>query len=132
MYNIWCEVKKFNIILVIIGIIFSVLSIFIDEKYDYTILLITLVLIVYLIKCVLKYLSLKKHGVLIENVVYDFKIIKNNEKVLIVNYQLKDGNKIQLFKKKQNWGNVLNSGTTKVLINPSNPKQYFVFDPEVN
>ena len=60
MYNIWCEVKKSNIVFVVLGICFSIGSFFIDRKYDYVILIVTLVLIVYLLKCILKYLSLKK------------------------------------------------------------------------
>lgn len=131
MYNIWCEVKKINVILVVVGIILTIMPIFIDAKYDYSVLLITILLIIWLLKDILKYLSLKKHGVLIENVSYDLKIIKDNEKVLIVNYQLNDGNVVQLFKKKREWGNTLDNGTTKILINISNPKQYYIFDPDI-
>ena len=42
MFNIWCKVKKINIFLVVFGLIFSVGSIFIDEKYDYKSLILTI------------------------------------------------------------------------------------------
>lgn len=71
MYNIWCEVKKSNIVLVVLGICFSIGSFFIDSKYDYMILIVTLLLIAYLLKCIFKYLSLKKHGTFIQNIPYD-------------------------------------------------------------
>ena len=132
MYNIWCEVKKNNIILIIIGIIFSIVELFINNKYDYSILIITILLIAYLIKCISKYFSLKKHGIIINNIPYEFKQIKNNDKVLVINYQLNNGNYIQLFKKKKKWKNIQNTGTTKLFINPSNVRQYFIFDPTNN
>ena len=129
MYNVWCEVKKSNIILIVIGMIVVIMDFYMNGKCDYYFLIIVLLLIAYLVKCILKYLSLKKHGILIENVSYEFKEIKNNEKVLVVSHKLDDGNYIQLFKKKKNWENVSKIGTTKLLINPSNVKQYFIFDP---
>lgn len=132
MYNIWCEVKKSNIVFVVLGICFSIGSFFIDGKYDYVILIVTLLLIVYLLKCILKYLSLKKHGTLIQNVPYEFKQINDKEKVLIVNYQLNNGDSIQLFKKKLNWDNTNSTGITNVLIDFNNLKNYFVFDPKIN
>lgn len=132
MYNIWCEVKKTNIILITIGIFFSIIELFVGNKYNYSILIITLLLIAYLIKCIFKFFSLKKNGILIDNIQYEFKELKNKEKILIINYQLDTGNCIQLFKKKTNWKSTQNTGTTKLLINPSNIKQYFIFDPKDN
>ena len=132
MYNIWCEVKKSNIVLVVLGICFSIGSLFIDSKYDYMTLICTLLVTAYLLKCIFKYLSLKKHGTLIQNIPYEFKQINDKEKVLIVNYQLNNDNSIQLFKKKLNWGNANPTGTTNVLIDPNNPKKYSIFDPKIN
>ena len=132
MYNIWCEVKKENVFLIILGLICSIGSFFIDVQYDYVVLIVTLLLIAYLLKSIFKYLSLKKNGTLIQNIPYEFKQINDKEKVLIINYQLNNGNYIQLFKKKLNWGNVSSNGTTNVLINLNNPKKYFIFDPNIN
>ena len=132
MYNIWCEVKKLNVVLVFLGICFSIGSFFIDSKYDYTILIVTLLLIVVLLKSIFKYLSLKKNGTLIQNIPYEFKQINDKEKVLIIKYQLNNENYIQLFKRKLNWGNVSSNGTTNVLIDLNNPKKYFIFDPNIN
>ena len=132
MYNIWCEVKMSNIVLSVLGIFFSIGSFFIDSKYDYTILIITLLSIAYLLNRVFKYLSLKKHGTLIQNIPYEFKEINNKEKVLIINYQFDNDNSIQLFKKKLDWGNVNSTGTTNILIDLNNPKKYFIFDPKIN
>lgn len=131
MYNIWCEVKKSNIVLVVLGICFSIGSFFIDSKYDYMILVVTLLLIAYLLKCIFKYLSLKIHGTFIQNIPYEFKQINDKEKILIINYQLNNGNSIQLFKKKWDWGNTNSTGTTNILIDPNNPKKYFIFDPKI-
>lgn len=95
-------------------------------------LICTLLVTAYLLKCIFKYLSLKKHGILIQNITYEFKQINDKEKVLIVNYQLNNDNSIQLFKKKLNWGNANPTGTTNVLIDPNNPKKYSIFDPKIN
>lgn len=95
-------------------------------------LICTLLVTAYLLKCIFKYLRLKKHGTLIRNIPYEFKQINDKEKVLIVNYQPNNGNSIQLFKKKLNWGNANPTGTTNVLIDPNNPKKYFIFDPKIN
>lgn len=131
MYNIWCEVKKLNILLVFFGIIFSIISFFIDSQYDSIVLIITILLIAYLVKCIFQYLTLKKHGTFIQNLPYELKQINNNEKVLIINYQLPNGDSMQLFKKKYNWGNINDIGTTAILIHIDNPKQYFIFDPVI-
>lgn len=128
MYNIWCKVRKSDISFVVLGVIFSIGLFFIDSKYDYIILIVTLLSIIYLLKCIFKYLSLKKHGTLIQNIPYEFKQINDKEKLQIINCQLNDGNSIQLFKKKLNWGNTNSSGTTDVLIDFNNPKKYFIFD----
>lgn len=124
MYNIWCEVKRTNVVLVIVGFIFSISSLFIDEKYDYAVIIVTILLCVYLLKSILKYLSLKKNGILIENVSYEL-----DGNTLIVNYHVED-KKIKLFRKKENCGDIPSHGTTNILINPSNLKQYYIFDPK--
>ena len=129
MYNIWCELKKESIILGVLGIGFSIGTFFIEKKISLIIIILTLLIILTTLKMIFKYLSLKKNGKLIENVPYTFKPIGNNEKVLIIDYQLSNGNTIQLFKKKRDWGNVNDVGTTSVLINTNNPKQYYIFDP---
>lgn len=130
MYNIWCEVKKINISIIIIGIIFSIVFITNNTEYVYESFMLKILLIIYivdLIKCILKYFSLKKYGTIIESIPYEL-----NGELLTINYQLNNGNIIKLIKKKRNWGNTLNIGVTKILINPSKPKQYFIFDPENN
>ena len=40
MYNIWCEVKKANIVLVVIGIVMTIISFFVDKTSETIFLLI--------------------------------------------------------------------------------------------
>lgn len=132
MYNIWCEVKKENIVLVIIGIIMTSISFFIDTKIETLFLfIITLLLILYLIKSILKFLSLKKNGIVLNNVPYHFENLNDKEKVMIVEIEYQNA-QYKLFKKQMNWNNVPDNGMTNVIINPKKSNQYYIFLPQQN
>ena len=60
-YNVFCEIKISNIILIILGISLCVMSLIIDEKFHYTYLILTILLIIIFIRDFRKYLNLKKH-----------------------------------------------------------------------
>ena len=130
MYNIWCEVKKINIVLVVIGVIMTVISFFIDKQSEAIILLIlTLALIIVLLKSIAKYNSLKKNGVLLNDMPYRFENISNNEKVMIVEFDYQ-GNHYKLFKKQRNWNDIQNDGVTSVLLNVNKNNEYHIFQPK--
>ena len=130
MYNVWCEVKKINIVLVIIGIIMTAISFFIDKTSETIFLLIlTLALIFTLLKSISKYNSLKKNGVLLNNLPYHFESISNNEKVMIVEFEYQ-GNHYKLFKKQRSWNSIPDNGVTNVIINTNKPNEYYIFLPQ--
>lgn len=129
MYNIWCEVKKLNIVLIIIGIIMTIISFFDFDIYEtISLLIITLALILTFFKSVMKYMSLKKNGVLLSNIPYYFENISNNEKVMFLEFEYQN-QKYKLFKKRRNWDNILDNGVTSVIINVKKNKEYYVFLP---
>lgn len=129
MYNIWCEVKKLNIVLIIIGIIMTIISFFDFDIYEtISLLIITLALILTFFKSVMKYMSLKKNGVLLSNILYYFENISNNEKVMFLEFEYQN-QKYKLFKKRRNWDNILDNGVTSVIINVKKNKEYYVFLP---
>ena len=132
MFNIWCKVKKINIFLVVFGLIFSVGSIFIDEKYDYISLILTILLVLYLLKDIMKYLSLKKNGKLIENIPYTLKELNNNEKLLTITYRLNNSKIVEFHKRIKSNNNIKENGTTNILIDNNNYYNYYIFDPKNN
>ena len=130
MYNVWCEVKKINIVLVIIGIIMTAISFFIDRTSETIFLLIlTLALIFTLLKSISKYNSLKRNGILLNNIPYSFESISNNEKVMIVEFEYQ-GNHYKLFKKQRSWNDIPNNGVTNVLLNTNKINEYYIFLPQ--
>jgi c-di-AMP phosphodiesterase-like protein len=130
MYNIWCEVKKENIVLVVIGIVMTIISFFVDKTSETIFLLIlTLALIFTLLKSISKYNSLKKNGVLLNNLPYHFENISNNEKVMIVEFEYQ-GNNYKLFKKQKNWNGIPDNGVTNVILNTNKPNEYYIFLPQ--
>ena len=129
MYTIWDEVNRFSVIMLILGAFFSVASLYMDAKYDWGFLVITIIYFIYVMKQVFKYLSLKKNGTIVEDLPYEFKHLNNREKVIIVKYVL-NGDVLTLRKHKLKWGRVEDTGTTNILIDMNKPKHYFVFDPK--
>ena len=130
MYNIWCEVKKANIVLVVIGIVMTIISFFVDKTNETIFLLIlTLALIFVLLKSITKYNSLKKNGVLLNNLPYHFESISNNEKVMIVEFEYQ-GNHYKLFKKQRSWNSIPDNGVTNVILNTNKPNEYYIFLPQ--
>ena len=129
MYKLWLEIKGIKIIALIVSLVVFIISLLIEKKIDIVLLLLVLLCLARILKAIFKYLSLKKNGSLIE-MPYYFKMLNNNEKVLIIDYTTVDGTSIQLFKKRLNWGNINESGNINVVINTNNPKQYYIFDPK--
>jgi len=129
MYNIWCEVKKVNIVLIIVGVIMTTISFFIDSTNETIFLfIITLALILTLLKSISKYNSLKKNGILLNNLPYHFENISNNEKVMIVEFEYQ-GNHYKLFKKQRNWNSIPDNGVTNVILNTNKSNEYYIFLP---
>lgn len=118
-YNVFCEVKIVNIILIILGIGLCIISLFVDKKLDYSSLIITLLLVAMFVKNLKKYLNLKKYGKLLKNV--KFKITNRNEITLYVNNKTIKGN--LTFKAK------VKEGLTDVIINKNDPNEFFAFGP---
>ena len=75
-YNIFSEVKISNIILIILGIGLCIMSLATDEKFHFTYLILTLLLISIFIRDLRKYFNLKNNGKLIKNA--NYKIIYQN------------------------------------------------------
>ncbi len=118
-YNVFCEVKIANIILIILGIGLCIVSLFTDDKFNYSSLMITLLLVAMFVKNLKKYLNLKKHGKLLKNI--KFKITNRNEITLYVNNKTIKGN--LTFKTK------IKEGLTDVIINKNDPNEFFAFGP---
>ena len=89
-YNIFCEVKIVNIILIILGLGLTIFSVVSKGKLDYTSLIITILLILILLKDVVRYKNIKNNGKLIKNAKYKIVTLNNNKKVLRVEYKEKD------------------------------------------
>ena len=129
MYNIWCEVKKENIVLIIAGVIMTTISFFIDSNTETIFLfIITLALILTLLKSISKYNSLKKNGILLNNLPYHFENISNNEKVMIVEFEYQ-GNHYKLFKQQIKWNSIPDNGVTNVILNTNKSNEYYIFLP---
>ena len=125
-YNVFCEIKISNIILIILGISLCVMSLIIDEKFHYTYLILTILLIIIFIRDFRKYLNLKKYGKIIKNANYMI-TSQNGRKVLKllytdnnIDYELY-GKLTSKFKSK--------SGKTNILINKKDPNEFYAFGP---
>lgn len=125
-YNVFCKIKISNIILIILGISLCVMSLIIDEKFHYTYLILTILLIIIFIRDFRKYLNLKKYGKIIKNVNYMI-TSQNGRKVLKLMYTDNNmdyelyGKLTSKFKSK--------SGKTNILINKKDPNEFYAFGP---
>ena len=125
-YNVFCEIKISNIILIILGISLCVMSLIIDEKFHYTYLILTILLIIIFIRDFRKYLNLKKYGKIIKNANYMI-TSQNGRKVLKIMYKDNNidyelyGKLTSKFKSK--------SGKTNILINKKDPNEFYAFGP---
>lgn len=125
-YNVFCEIKISNIILIILGISLCVMSLIIDEKFHYTYLILTILLIIIFIRNFRKYLNLKKYGKIIKNANYMI-TSQNGRKVLKLMYTDNNmdyelyGKLTSKFKSK--------SGKTNILINKKDPNEFYAFGP---
>ena len=131
MYKIWDEIRIPTIIFIVLGVIFEIVSVAVDKKLDYFLLLMIVLFVVQLITYINRYFSLKKNGTLLKDLPYYFKEYKGNQKILIIDLKLSNGNNVRLVKEKFKWGNVSDTGKTNVLINLNDTKRYFIFDPPI-
>lgn len=125
-YNVFCEIKISNIILIILGISLCVMSLIIDEKFHYTYLILTILLIIIFIRDFRKYLNLKKYGKIIKNANYII-TSQNGRKVLKIMY--KDNNIDYVLYGKLTSKFKSKSGKTNILINKKDPNEFYSFGP---
>lgn len=126
-YNIFCEIKIVNIILIILGLGLTIFSVVSQGKLDYTSLIITILLILILLKDVVRYKNIKNNGKLIKNAKYKIVTLNNNKKVLRVEYKEKD--KPVVLTGKITFKYIEDSGTTDLLVNKKDPNEFYAFGP---
>lgn len=126
-YNIFCEVKIVNIILIILGLGLTIFSVVSQGKLDYTSLIITILLILILLKDVVRYKNIKNNGKLIKNAKYKIVTLNNNKKVLRVEYKEKD--KPVVLTGRVTFKYIQDSGTTDLLVNKKDPNEFYAFGP---
>ncbi len=101
-YNVWCEVKKVNIVLILMGVILLIGDYFLGESVDYCVLVLTILLSFQLIKNVLRYVRLKEKSTLVENVPYSLKETSLGSKGQELDLMFSDGITIKLYKNLKN------------------------------
>lgn len=126
-YNIFCEIKIVNIILIILGLGLTIFSVVSQGKLDYTSLIITILLILILLKDVVRYKNIKNNGKLIKNAKYKIVTLNNNKKVLRVEYKEKD--KPIVLTGRITFKYIEDSGTTDLLVNKKDPNEFYAFGP---
>ena len=126
-YNIFCELKIINIILIILGLGLTIFSVVSQGKLDYTSLIITILLILILLKDVVRYKNIKNNGKLIKNAKYKIVTLNNNKKVLRVEYKEKD--KPVVLTGRITFKYIEDSGTTDLLVNKKDPNEFYAFGP---
>ena len=124
-YNIFCEIKIVNIILIILGLGLTIFSVVSKGKLDYTSLIITILLILILLKDVVRYKNIKNNGKLIKNAKYKIVTLNNNKKVLRVEYKEKD--KPVVLTGRITFKYIEDSGTTDLLVNKKDPNEFYAF-----
>ena len=126
-YNIFCEVKIVNIILIILGLGLTIFSVVGHGKLDYTSLIITILLILILLKDVVRYKNIKNNGKLIKNAKYKIVTLNNNKKVLRVEYKEKDKPVVLTGRITFKYNELI--GTTDLLVNKKDPNEFYAFGP---
>lgn len=126
-YNIFCEIKIVNIILIILGLGLTIFSVVSQGKLDYTSLIITILLILILLKDVVRYKNIKNSGKLIKNAKYKIVTLNNNKKVLRVEY--KEKGKPVVLTGRITFKYIEDSGTTDLLVNKKDPNEFYAFGP---
>ena len=126
-YNIFCEVKIVNIILIILGLGLTIFSVVSQGKLDYTSLIITILLILILLKDVVRYKNIKNNGKLIKNAKYKIVTLNNNKKVLRVEYKEKDKPVVLTGRITFKYSELI--GTTDLLVNKKDPNEFYAFGP---
>ena len=126
-YNIFCEIKIVNIILIILGLGLTIFSVVSHGKLDYTSLIITILLILILLKDVVRYKNIKNNGKLIKNAKYKIVTLNNNKKVLRVEYKEKD--KPVVLTGRITFKYIELIGTTDLLVNKKDPNEFYAFGP---
>lgn len=130
-YNIWCEIKKEILLLIVLGIVIEIISFYIGSAIGIIDILFFVVSIIYIFTKINKYTILKKHGRFIQNIPYKIEKNENNEEVLYIYYSASDSFKIEIFKR-GNWKDTPKVGTTDLIIDVANPKKYYIFSPKAN
>ena len=125
-YNIFSEVKISNIILIILGIGLCIMSLATDEKFHFTYLILTLLLISIFIRDLRKYFNLKNNGKLIKNANYKI-IYQNGKNYLKVFY--KDNNLDYELTGKLTFKSKEKSGKTDILVNKKDTNEFYAFGP---
>lgn len=125
-YNIFSEVKISNIILIILGIGLCIISLIVDEKFHFTYLILTLLLISIFIRDLRKYFNLKNNGKLIKNANYKI-IYQNGKNYLKVFY--KDNNLDYELTGKLTFKSKEKSGKIDILVNKKDPNEFYAFGP---
>lgn len=126
-YNIFCEIKIVNIILIILGLGLTIFSVVSQGKLDYTSLIITILLILILLKDVVRYKNIKNNGKLIKNAKYKIVTLNNNKKVLRVEYKEKDKPVVLTGRITFKYSELI--GTTDLLVNKKDPNEFYAFGP---
>ena len=126
-YNIFCEIKIINIILIILGLGLTIFSVVSQGKLDYTSLIITILLILILLKDVVRYKNIKNNGKLIKNAKYKIVTLNNNKKVLRVEYKEKDKPVVLTGRITFKYSELI--GTTDLLVNKKDPNEFYAFGP---
>lgn len=130
MYDIWCEVKKINVIFLVGSIGFIIGDLILYQKLDYRFLILSILFTLNILKATIKYFKLKAKGILIEEVPYVVQTTSRGAKILIIEYNFPDGVVRKLFKKWSDNLFISNTGKTKMLVDMENPKNYYIFMPE--
>lgn len=125
-YNIFSEVKISNIILIILGIGLCIMSLIVDEKFHFTYLILTILLLAILVRDLKKYFNLKNNGKLIKNANYKI-IYQNGKNYLKVFY--KDNNLDYELTGKLTFKSKEKSGKTDILVNKKDTNEFYAFGP---
>lgn len=102
------------------------MSLVIDEKFHFTYLILTLLLISIFIRDLRKYFNLKNNGKLIKNANYKI-IYQNGKNYLKVFY--KDNNLDYELTGKLTFKSKEKSGKTDILVNKKDPNEFYAFGP---
>ncbi len=126
-YNVFCEVRITNIILIILGTIICTVPLFTKLKFDTTILIILILLILIFVKDLRKYLNIKKYGIEVKDANFKIVTLNNNKKMLKIHFNYK--NKNYDLMGKITFNGKVQEGKTDVIFNKKDPNEFYAFGP---